>query len=104
MTRRGDRGSWVEIGEVVLEAGARAPQVPEDTQRVPLETRVKGFLVADAELGAETEIETPSGRRLRGTLMAINPAYDHGFGPPLAELLDIGREVRAILRSKEQSR
>jgi hypothetical protein len=98
MPERLPNGSWVEIHAVVLPAGARAPQVPEDTARVPLEMRAKGFLAEAAEIGAEAEVLTVTGRRLRGMLVAANPPYDHGFGAPLAELLKIGGEVRAILR------
>ena len=46
------------------------------------------------------EIMTPAGRRLRGTLTAVNPSYTHGFGDPLPELSAIGGEVRAILRER----
>lgn len=91
------RGTWVEIHRVVLPAGQRAPQVPEDTQRVPLEMRVKGFLVEDARIGDEAEIETAAGRRLRGTLSDASPAYRHGFGPPVPELVGVGAEARALL-------
>jgi len=90
--------TWVEIHRILLPAGERAPQVPEDTQRVPLELRAKGFLVAPACLGQEAEIRTVTGRRLRGTLARINPAYDHGFGPPIPELAAIGGELRALLQ------
>ena len=51
MAERAAQGAWVEIHRCVLQAGERAPQVPEDTQRVPLEMRVKGFLVAPAAPG-----------------------------------------------------
>ena len=95
-------GSWVEIRRVVLTPGERAPQVPEDTQGVPLEMRVKGVLVAPAALGEEAEIRTPAGRRLRGILIACRPAYTHGFGPPIPELLPIGAEVRAMLRAQRR--
>jgi hypothetical protein len=98
MTELIPRGTWVEIYRIVLPPGERAPQTPEDTQRVPLEMRVKGFLVEPAALGGTAEIETPAGRRLRGTLVAVNPGYSHGFGPPIPELLSIGAEVRARLR------
>jgi hypothetical protein len=91
-------GTWVEIHSVVLAPGERAPQVPEDTRRVPLEMRVKGVLAEPAVLGEDAEIETAAGRRLRGTLVATNPAYTHGFGPPIPELTSIGAEVRGILR------
>jgi hypothetical protein len=92
------KGTWVEIHRVVLSSGERAPQVPEDTRRVPLEMRVKGVLAETAAIGEEVEIVTPVGRRLRGTLVSRNPAYTHGFGPPIPELTPIGAEVRAILR------
>jgi hypothetical protein len=92
-------GTWVEIHSIVLAADQRAAQIPEDTKRVPLEMRVKGFLVATAALGAQVEIVTVTGRRLSGTLAAINPSYSHGFGAPIAELQAIGGEVRGLLRA-----
>ncbi|MGC9457739.1 MAG: 2-amino-4-oxopentanoate thiolase subunit OrtA [Halothiobacillaceae bacterium] len=98
MSEKIDKGTWVEIHAMVLSAGERAPQVPADTAAVPLEMRVKGFLVQEAEIGASAEIETPAGRQVAGTLEAVVPAYDHDFGAPLTELIAIGREVRAILR------
>jgi hypothetical protein len=100
MTKRIEKGAWVEIHRIVLPAGERAPQVPKDTQRVPLEMRVKGFLIESAALGEEVEIETPAGRCLSGTLVEINPAYNHSFGHPVPELSAIGGEVRSILRKK----
>lgn len=98
MSRLIAAGTWVEIHGIVLAAGARAPQVPADTQQTPLEMRVNGFLAAPAGLGDEAEIVTRAGRRLRGTLAAVNPAYTHGFGPPPAEWFAIGEAVRALLR------
>ena len=102
MTELIGKGTWVEIHRSVLPAGARAPRVPDDTRQVPLEMRVKGFLVAPASAGEEAEIVTPAGRRLRGVVREINPAYTHGFGAPIAELSGIGREVRALLRGRRQ--
>lgn len=105
MAKRIVQGAWVEIQCVVLSAGERAPQVPDDTQHVPLKMRVKGFLVAPpATLGEEAEIVTPSGRRLRGVLIDITPAYTHTFGPVLSELAIIGSEVRAMLRERGRIR
>jgi hypothetical protein len=101
MTQRVASGTWVEIHGIVLAPGARAPQVPDDTRAVPLEMRVKGFLLDDARLGDEVEIRTPAGRRLRGTLRELNPAYGHGFGPPVAALSDIADEVRALLAAED---
>ena len=100
MTECIEKGTWVEIHKVVLKASERAPQVPEDTRRVPLEMRVKGFLLTPAAIGEDAEIETPSGRQLRGKLTEVNPAYTHSFGAPVPELSSIGRDVRALLRNK----
>jgi hypothetical protein len=93
-----EKGTWVQIHRIVLQEGQRAPQVPVETQQVPLEMWVKGFLAERATLGEKVEIVTPSGRRLRGILTDVNPGYTHSFGPPIPELLAIGREVRTILR------
>ena len=104
MTALIEKGTWVEIHDVVLEAGERAPQVPQDTQRVPLEMRVKGFLLTPAAIGEAADIETLSGRQLRGQLVAVNPAYTHSFGAPIPELATIGGEVRALLHDKGGAR
>jgi hypothetical protein len=104
MAERIAPGTWVEVCRVVLPPGERAPQVPPDTQAVPLEMRVKGFLVTGASVGEEAEILTRAGRRLRGTLVEVNPSYAHGFGAPIVELTAIGEEVRALLRGKGRVR
>lgn len=95
------RGSWVELHCIVLAAGERAEQVPEATRCVPLEMTVKGTLTHDARLGEDAEVLTPAGRRLRGTLRQANPAYTHGFGPPVPELRSVGSELRALLAEEE---
>ena len=94
------KGTWVEISAIVLAPGERAPQVPEDTKQVPLEMRVKGFLVGAAAIGEEVKIITRAGRRLSGILLAVNPSYSHGFGDPIPALSTIGDEVRAMLRDR----
>lgn len=91
------KGQWVEIHQVVLPAGQRAPQVPEETQRVPLEMRVKGFINHEAVMGEEVTITTVTGRRLKGTLIAIGPSYQHNFGEHVSELVTVGVELRALL-------
>jgi len=90
-------GTWVEIHSILLAPDQRAGHIPEDTKRVPLEMRVKGFLVADAALDDQVEIVTVTGRRLGGTLAQVNPSYAHGFGSPIPELQRIAGEVRAQL-------
>src|SRR5512144_883062 len=90
-------GSIVELHQVVLPAGRRAPRAPEDTQAVPLELRVKGVLLRAARVGEEAEVTTAAGRRLSGTLVDPAPAYDHTFGAPVPELAPVGAELRALL-------
>jgi len=91
------KGAWVQIHKIVLKPEERSPRLPDDTKKVPLEFRLKGFLTHDANLGEEVEIETLIGRKVRGKLIKINPEYDHGFGKPVPELLSIGMELRKLL-------
>ncbi len=92
------RGDWVQIHRQVLPAGARAPQVPEDTQAVALEMWVKGFLEQETgEVGREGTIVTVTGRRVTGTVSQVLPTYSHNFGEPQPELLKIGLELREFL-------
>ena len=76
-----EKGTWVEIHNIVLEVTDRAPQVPEDTRKVPLEMHVRGFLVSPAAIGDDVDIETLSGRHLRGRL-AAEDAYETALGSP----------------------
>lgn len=92
------RGDWVEIERVILPVGERAPQVPPDTAKVPLEMRLRGFLLAEeAEPGQEVVIQTRIGRKVGGYLVELHPRWSHDFGSPQAELLAIGQELRQIL-------
>ena len=100
MTELVKAGTWVEIYQVILDANERALQVPDDTRKVPLEMRARGWLVAQASMNEEVEIKTPTGRHLKGTLVEINPVYSHGFGSPIPELTPVGGEVRALLRDR----
>jgi hypothetical protein len=91
------KGDWVRIHSIVLEPAGRAPQVPEDTKKVPLEMWAKGFLKDDADIGEEVEVTTMTGRTARGKLIEINPYYKHNYGECLPELLKIGIQARKIL-------
>ncbi|MCR4399108.1 MAG: 2-amino-4-oxopentanoate thiolase subunit OrtA [Firmicutes bacterium] len=95
------KGDWVQVHSVVLRPGERAPQVPPDTAAVPLEMRVKGFLLRDAAVGDEVEVRTMTGRIVAGRLVSVNPPYRHDFGEPIPELLAVGRELREILGGGE---
>jgi len=92
------KGDWVRIHNIVLEAGKRAPSVPEDTQKVPLEMWVKGFLLNEsANIGDRVQIETYIGRKVDGILVEVNPHYKHDFGKCVTELLYIGKQVRSLI-------
>lgn len=91
------KGDWVQIRQIVLKPEERAPQVPEDTKKVPLELWVKGIILHDAKIGSTVEIETVTGRRVKGELTAINPRYVHDFGDFVPELLRIDMQLKEIL-------
>lgn len=98
------KGDWVQIELTILTPEQRAPQVPEDTKKVPLKARLKGFLVDEvASPGAVVTVKTPSGRLVTGTLVAVNPKYEHDFGEPVPELITIGLELRQILEESEEN-
>ncbi|SJZ76930.1 2-amino-4-oxopentanoate thiolase subunit OrtA [Selenihalanaerobacter shriftii] len=96
------KGEWVQIHNIVLKAGERAPNLPEETQEVPLELRVRGFITEDAKLGEEVSIKTLIGRTISGTLEEISPSYEHDFGKPVPELLPIGRELKDMLKGGKE--
>lgn len=92
------RGDWVRIHNIVLKAGERAPNIPEDTQNVPLESWNKGFLLEEeANIGDKVKIETYIGRKVEGTLIEVSPYYKHDFGKCVPEILYIGRQLRTLL-------
>lgn len=92
------QGDWVQIYQVILPVGERAPQVPSETASVPLEMWVKGFLVEmQAQVGTDVTIRSLAGRLLQGKLVAVKPHYEVSYGHPQPELLTIGAELKAIL-------
>lgn len=94
-------GTWVEIREIILRPEERTGNLPPETQRVPLEMRLKGFLLKEARLGEQVEIKTLTGRRVTGTLTRENPTYDYGYGKAfIPELLEIGITLRALLEDE----
>ncbi len=96
------KGEWVRIHKIILEPSERAPQVPEDTKKVSLQMWDKGFLQEDAEIGDNVTVETVSGRKEAGTLIEVNPYYEHDFGKFVPELLAIDKQVRGILFGGER--
>lgn len=97
------KGEWVLIHKIVLEPSERAPQVPEDTKKVPLELWVKGYLQKDANVGDEVTVITRTGRLESGKLLEANPYYKHDFGKFVPELLKVGDQVKSILFGGESN-
>lgn len=96
------KGDWIRIYKIILTPDERAPQVPDDTKKVPLEKWDKGFLLDDtADIGDEVVVETIIGRKQAGKLIEINPQYNHGWGSCIPEILNIGRQVKDILKEEE---
>ncbi|MDD4080754.1 MAG: 2-amino-4-oxopentanoate thiolase subunit OrtA [Eubacteriales bacterium] len=81
------KGTWVQLHSVILKPKERAPQVPGDTAKVPLEQWVKGRLMEDAEVGQTARAATRTGRLVTGALVKANPGFEHGFGAFVPELL-----------------
>ncbi|MBE0416207.1 MAG: 2-amino-4-ketopentanoate thiolase [Coriobacteriia bacterium] len=90
-------GQWVEVERVLLEPVDRAANLPEDTAAEPLLVWVKGFALGEAALGEECEVETATGRIVRGRLSDLDPAYTHTFGSQPPEIACVGRDLRARL-------
>lgn len=92
-------GEWVEVERVLLGPADRSPNLPEDTAAQPLLVWVKGFARAEAAAGDDVEVETMTGRVVRGKLSALNPGYFHTFGNPIPELTHVGPDLRARLEA-----
>ena len=91
------KGDWVMIYNIVLEPKDRAPQIPEDTKKVPLEMWIKGFLLEDTQVGEMANIETIVGRKVSGKLVEIHPTHKHNYGNHIPEILQIGKTLKELL-------
>lgn len=92
------KGDWVRIYNVVLPAGKRSDNLPEDTKKVPLEMWDKGFLLEEsANIGDEVQVETIIGRKIVGELVEVNPSYNINYGACVTETLYIGKQLRELL-------
>jgi hypothetical protein len=94
-------GAWVEISQVVLPAGGRAPNVPRDTAETDFVARIRGFLAEPAPLGGDATVRTLLGREVRGRLTVVNPRNPADFGDPVPELLALGLAARRALEAPE---
>lgn len=95
------KGTWVQIHSTLLQSVERTGKLPEDTKSVPLELWIKGFLKEEAIIGDIVEIETITGRSVKGELIHSNPVYKYSFGNIyIPELLQIGIQARRIMRGE----
>lgn len=90
-------GDWVQIQNTVLESKDRAPTIPEDTRKTPLNLWVKGYLLHDADIGDLAEIKTTTGRLIKGIVEISNPCYSHDFGSFVPELQVVERQIKELL-------
>ena len=92
-----NKGEWVQIERTILEPSERAPQVPDDTKKVPLIMWIKGFLEEEANIGDEVKVKTRTGRIETGKLLEADPVYDLNYGNFVPELQKINIQVREEL-------
>ena len=91
------KGDWVQIHNIILKPEERAPQIPDDTKKVSLEMWIKGTILHAAKIGEQVEIETATGRRVKGTLEEINPSYTHSFGSFVPEIIEVDTGLKEML-------
>jgi hypothetical protein len=96
-----DKGTWVQIHKVVLSPEERAPQVPDDTKKVPLEMWVKGYLVEYGNIGDIVKVKTLTGRIEEGELVQVNPTFKHNYGDFVPEILQIDDIVNDFMYGDE---
>ena len=97
------KGDWVQIHSILMEPENRSTNLPEDTKKVPLEIRFKGFLQEDGSVGSKVTVLTRTGRLEEGTLIDAEPYYTHSFGTHVPELLQVNEQVRKILFGGEKN-
>lgn len=91
------KGTWVEIVKVVLPSEERSNAIPEETKRTPLMMWVRGNTLENSDLGEVVEIETISGRIVKGKVTQVEPAYTHSFGKYIGDISYIGKQAKEIL-------
>ncbi|NLC40990.1 MAG: 2-amino-4-ketopentanoate thiolase [Clostridiaceae bacterium] len=92
------KGDYVVVQRIVLTEGERAPQVPEDTAKVPLIALFKGYLEDESAVpGDEVNVITMSGRKDKAVLTARDPSAQHTYGRFVPELMQVHRQVRDLV-------
>jgi hypothetical protein len=83
------KGTLVQISKVILDLKDRAKNIPNDTKNEPFLMWIKGILINDGNLGDTVSILTTTKRVETGTLVSVEPYYQHGFGEYVKILDDI---------------
>ena len=91
------KGAWVRIKRVVLEAEQRTGRIPDETKSVPFVMWSKGFLQQDADFGEEVTVRTRTGRLETGLLEEVNHQYELSYGKFVPELMYVGDDARKML-------
>ena len=97
------KGDWVRIHNIIFKPIERSQRLPDDTKKVPLELWVNGFILSDAKVGDIVTIKTLADRKISGELLEINPKYTHNFGEAVPELLTISKELKYMLKRKDEN-
>ena len=92
-------GTRVEVRYTLLDAGERAPGIPDDTARLPYEVRVRGVLDEPAGRGERATVVTATGRRVAGVIEQVDPADTHTFGRPGPALAAAIQAIGELTRS-----
>jgi hypothetical protein len=90
----------VRIHRIVLEPEQRVAGLPADTAALPFESWVDGWLLEVSTMGGEARVETQTGRKVAGTLVAVDPPFDHTFGPPPTPLQNSAKLAVALDRGR----
>lgn len=90
-----DKNTYVRIRRTLLKPEERAPNVPEDTKKVPLKMWAKGFLQEEADLFDIVTIKTITGRFETGRLKEANPPFKHNYGDFIPEILQLRDIIHA---------
>jgi hypothetical protein len=103
VVRNAHKGELVQIHKVILTPEQRAKNLPDCTKSALYEAWIKGFLLDDeAKIGDTVRIETFIGRHISGTLIEVNPVYDHNFGKPQPAILAVGKAAEKWMENRRQ--
>lgn len=92
-----EKGTYIEVEDIVLNKNERASHLPDDTKATPLKIWIRGFCQNDCNIGDTAEIMTVTGRLQKGIVTIEKPRYDHDYGEYVEELQNIGKQAREIL-------